>query len=93
MSDDEIWTTRDGRKIPVGEMSEDHVRNALRMILRKRRKLAIDLIAKLEDRYNYDGQDELSAQAYRDLANPAVYFPLLGVHGSPDLQKKHGGNV
>jgi hypothetical protein len=46
---DEIWTCRDGRKIPVGEMFEDHVRNALRMILRKRRKLAVQLIAKPEN--------------------------------------------
>lgn len=49
MPDDEIWTTRDGRKIPVSEMSEEHVRNALRMVLRNRRKLAIDFIAKLEN--------------------------------------------
>jgi hypothetical protein len=37
--DDEIWTTKDGRKIPVGEMDENHVRNALRMVLRRRRQL------------------------------------------------------
>jgi len=35
---EEIWTTRDGRKILVGEMDEDHVRNALRMCIRVMRK-------------------------------------------------------
>ena len=28
------WTTKDGRKIDVDEMSTDHLRNALKMILR-----------------------------------------------------------
>lgn len=27
------WTTRDGRRVPLGYMSTSHVRNALRMIL------------------------------------------------------------
>lgn len=31
---DEKWTTRDGRKIAVGDMGEEHVRNTLRMIVR-----------------------------------------------------------
>lgn len=34
---DEIWTTRDGTRIAVGDMTEGHVRNALRMILRNQR--------------------------------------------------------
>jgi hypothetical protein len=29
---DEIWTTQDGRQIPVGEMNVEHLRNVLRMI-------------------------------------------------------------
>lgn len=36
--EDEIWVTKDGRKIAVSDMSENHVRNALRMILRNARK-------------------------------------------------------
>ena len=36
---DEIWETRDHRLIPVGEMSEEHVRAALRLVLRRRRLL------------------------------------------------------
>lgn len=36
-SQDEIWTCQDGRRIPVGEMSVDHLRNTLRMLLRKAR--------------------------------------------------------
>jgi hypothetical protein len=38
MSADELWTQRDGTKIAVGDMSESHVRNALRMVLRNQRR-------------------------------------------------------
>jgi hypothetical protein len=36
---DELWTTKDGRVLKVGDMAEDHVRNALRMIIRRRREM------------------------------------------------------
>ena len=36
--DDEVWTTRDGRKLKVGDMEESHVRNTLRMLIRRGRK-------------------------------------------------------
>ncbi len=36
---DETWTDRTGRVWKIGEMSETHVRNTLRMILRKHREL------------------------------------------------------
>ena len=35
---EEYWTTKDGEKIAVGDMDEQHVRNALRMVLRKKRE-------------------------------------------------------
>lgn len=35
---DEVWVTRDGRQLLVGKMTEEHAKNALRMILRKRRR-------------------------------------------------------
>jgi hypothetical protein len=91
--DDEIWTTQDGRRIAVGEMNVEHLRNVLRMILRKRRKAVRERINQLFNDPHSDGQAELNAQYYRDLANPNVYFPLLGVYGSPELQKKHGGKL
>lgn len=31
----DVWTTRDGTKIPVAEMETSHLRNALRFIARK----------------------------------------------------------
>lgn len=31
----ETWTTRDGRTIPVREMTDDHLRNTCKMLLRK----------------------------------------------------------
>lgn len=34
---DEVWTTKDGRKIPVGEMGVEHLRNTLRMLIRNQR--------------------------------------------------------
>lgn len=34
----EVWITRDGRRLRVDEMTEDHVRATLNMILRARRK-------------------------------------------------------
>ncbi len=38
MSHDEIWHCRDGRRIPVGDMDVDHLRNALRMMIRSKRR-------------------------------------------------------
>ena len=35
---DEVWKTKDGTYIEVKDMSESHVRNALRLIIRNRRK-------------------------------------------------------
>lgn len=35
---DEVWTTRDGREIAVGDMDESHLRSTLRIILRNARK-------------------------------------------------------
>jgi hypothetical protein len=41
---DEYWTTQDGRRIAVGEMNVEHLRNVLRMILRNRQREAAKLI-------------------------------------------------
>jgi hypothetical protein len=35
---DEIWVTEDGTKIAVGNLSEEHAKNILRMILRTTRE-------------------------------------------------------
>jgi hypothetical protein len=59
---DEMWIARDGRKLLVGEMDEDHVRNALRMILRARRRAkqlhqlqkSLDFFRKLADELDDD---------------------------------------
>ena len=37
MKKDEVWRTKDGKEIEVKNMSEEHVRNALRSILRHQR--------------------------------------------------------
>lgn len=88
--EEEYWTKRDGTKIAVGDMDVEHLRNTLRMILRQRRRAVVETIE--YDDFG-DGQDVSSAQAYRDLANPRVFFPLLdgGIYGSAALQVKYGG--
>lgn len=34
----EVWTKKDGTEISVGEMDEDHLRNTLNLLLKKRRE-------------------------------------------------------
>lgn len=91
---DEIWTMRDGTKIAVGDMDEDHVRNTLRMIMRQRRlKREAKLASILDETMTIgDAQEMLNSQYWSDLANPNCFFPLLdgGVCGSPELQRKYG---
>jgi hypothetical protein len=64
---EEYWTTKDGHRIAVGEMNESHVRNALRMVLRKvrrarqRQRLQEEMIAWLRnapDESNFWDNDE-----------------------------------
>lgn len=35
---DELWETEDGRLIPVARLDVDHLRNIVRMIIRKKRR-------------------------------------------------------
>ena len=90
---DEIWTMKDGTKIAVGDMSESHVRNALRMVIRNHNKQmaharlrkAARLFCDVASAGGHedlemslgDMQDELSAQAYARLSDPHAFFPLL----------------
>lgn len=95
---DEIWTMKDGTKIAVSDMSESHVRNALRMVIRNMNKAkaraALRRAAALagDDWMTVgDIQDELSNQAYNRLSDPGSFFPLLegGRHGSPELAARY----
>ncbi len=36
------WTTRDGRKINLNDMTESHLRNTLKLLIRKNRILPPD---------------------------------------------------
>lgn len=40
---EEYWVTREGARIAVGSMSEEHVKNALRMLIRRDRERAEEL--------------------------------------------------
>ena len=44
--DNEYWTMGNGQKISVDDMDEQHVRNALKMVLRKLAKAKTELKAK-----------------------------------------------
>lgn len=93
---EEYWTKRDGTKVAVGEMDVDHLRNALRMVIRTARRRRLRAVRDTIEKFHFDdggdGQDILNAEHHRALANPHAFFPLLegGVHGSPELQKKYG---
>lgn len=41
MSTKVYWTTKDGNKIDIDQMSENHLRNALKMIVRNASKLSV----------------------------------------------------
>ncbi len=40
---DEVWTTRDGDQIKVGDLSETHAKNILRMIIKTERERKDDV--------------------------------------------------
>ena len=86
---DEMWKMRDGTLIAVSDMSEDHVRNALRMVIRRHRRLQLEL-EELEETVG-DVQDRLSADSYNALSNPNVFFPLIegGRWGSAELAARY----
>lgn len=48
---DEEWVTKTGAKIPVWSMTEDHVRNALRMVIRAHRQMLARNMETAEDRF------------------------------------------
>jgi hypothetical protein len=36
------WTTKDGNKINVDDMSEEHLRNVLKLLIRRQEKSVLD---------------------------------------------------
>lgn len=54
---DEVWVTKDGRRIAVSDMSEEHVKNILRMFIRKERERAISLMFTTYGRDQFDVKD------------------------------------
>lgn len=76
--DNITWTTKDGRVLDVDDMSDTHVRNAFKMLLRsiaKARKvdnfqLKGDMAQEFNDSYPVDEDD-----AYDMLLETDHYFP------------------
>lgn len=56
-----LWKTKDGKQIPLSELSEAHLDNIIKMLERKREKI------QEEDRDAFDGmvQELKEEQAYR----------------------------
>lgn len=46
------WTTKDGSKIDVDEMSIEHLRNTLKMIIRKNQAVSITCPHNISDAYD-----------------------------------------
>lgn len=72
------WTTKDGRVLDVDTMSDTHVRNAFKMLLRSTAnsrkvenfKLNGDMAQEFNDTYAYDEEE-----AYEKLMEDHYYFP------------------
>lgn len=74
---EEIWTTKDGREIPVGEMDVEHLRNTLRMLIRKgRERREKKLLAKL-----YEDLPVPDESFYERPDNHAILAGLRAKHG------------
>ena len=56
LNNDETWTMRNGKKIKVGDMDEEHARNSLRLMLRNLREGKIKFAAK-EDSADCDATE------------------------------------
>ena len=52
---DEMWTMRNGKTIAVADMTEKHAKNALRMMIRKRREERDGTDDGARDVGSYDG--------------------------------------
>jgi hypothetical protein len=90
--DDEYWTTRDGRRIAVGEMTEEHVRNTLRMILRKRRRISerTSTLARTLDEYGRGPiADRRPRRAIEDLDDYGDGQDFLNAQYQRDLANPH----
>ncbi len=59
---EEIWTTADGRQLRVADMTEEHAKNALRMMIRRGR-LAGSLVDAVVARVRQEGIREAEAEA------------------------------
>jgi len=79
----DIWTTRDGRKIPVTKMSNEHLLNAHRMV----REKLVDIenfqrnafiFAPGEDTMAYDDFETAYLDSFERHAHLSVWAEILG---------------
>jgi hypothetical protein len=65
---DEVWMTKEGKMILVQDLSPDHLRNILRMKIRREREMtaALDLIGQglAESADDLEGRDMFAAEAF-----------------------------
>jgi hypothetical protein len=81
MKEQIYWTTKEGKKILVDDMTESHAKNTLKMILRNLNNIVIkealgkkkvefklngDMANQFNDSYYADGDDDLHDETYND---------------------------
>jgi len=70
---EEVWLTNDGREIPVSEMSDRHLRHALRFIRRQYEK-ATGVF------WDTDNEDSIAAMAASDMQMRAIEVEVEAEH-------------
>lgn len=54
----EVWTTKDGRSVKVADMSEEHCRNVLNLMLKRNRELTENYKASIQQQFKSCLMDE-----------------------------------
>jgi hypothetical protein len=79
------WTTREGKRILVDDLTESHAKNTLKMILRNRQnalskrkhefKLNGDMANQFNESYYSDEDDNLHDETYNDFLTFNTFLP------------------
>lgn len=80
--DPDVWVTRDGRELPIAEMSNDHLRNALRFLARRCVRLHTGLLHHYKLRFESDFEDD--SAGYRDRDPYDIGDTPVGAPGPED---------
>jgi hypothetical protein len=96
-----LWTTRDGREIPLDEMTDDHIANALRVLSvwrsrTKKQNAGAPIVAELRDAIDrfksIQRQRRKSMPAEEMPARPATGFGGRGLQKSRQEKESRGNS-